>query len=323
MSSSVSIVIANRNHSGYLRELLSDIFAQTLKADEVIIVDDCSTDDSRSMLAEISAAHPSVKVLLNSENRGTNFSANRGMKEAKGEFITFHSARNRLTPGFLEASVTMLNQFPSAAFCCSFFGHIDTLTGGVGSGDPGWSNIPRYFSSGELADVKPAGSIPGHSSVYRKNLFEACGAHPEELAWHSDWFTTQVVAARFGVCYIPAALAFIRLNDPKSYSATGMRDWEKQRVIVRRILDKLLSAEYSDVLPFFQNSQAMVGLFEDAKRLIMEDPLIWSSEQLLAISKTFKPEQQEDLAKRIEMAVTVINGLHPELRERMTNYRRP
>jgi glycosyltransferase involved in cell wall biosynthesis len=315
--STVSLIIANCNHGHYLNELLADVFAQTRRPDEVIVVDDVSTDDSMAVLESFAAKERTLRILRNNTNQGTNFSANRGLAAASGKYVTFHSAKNRLAPHFLERTLAMLEQYPSAGLCCSFFAHLDFNTGNVGAGDLGWSNVPHFFPPLELAHINMGGGIPGHSSIYLRELFVEYGGLPSELEWHSDWFVTHVIAARHGFCYLPELLAIIRINDPKSYSNAGRRQWDKQRIAIERMLNKLFSAEFLDVVPFFQSTSLLSGLFDDVLRYIMEDPLSWSPEALVEISQMFHPAQQETMATRLQMAITVIEGLHPNIRAKL------
>lgn len=81
--SGVSVVIPNYNGAGLLRENLPSIL-EALRAwggpSEIIVVDDCSTDDSREVLI---ARFPSVKLLVNERNQGFSGTCNRGFAEAR------------------------------------------------------------------------------------------------------------------------------------------------------------------------------------------------------------------------------------------------
>ena len=70
----------------YLREQLDSIFAQTMLPDEVIIVDDCSTDGTVDLLEEYAKEHPIV-LLKNTENLGINANFTKGIGASKGDYI--------------------------------------------------------------------------------------------------------------------------------------------------------------------------------------------------------------------------------------------
>jgi glycosyltransferase involved in cell wall biosynthesis len=84
----VSIIMPNYNHAPFLRERLDSIFAQDYTNKEVILLDDASTDESRTILNEY-AARPEVKhVVLNDANSGNTFIQwEKGLSLATGDYI--------------------------------------------------------------------------------------------------------------------------------------------------------------------------------------------------------------------------------------------
>lgn len=84
----VSVIMPNYNHAPFLRERLDSIFAQDYANKEVILLDDASTDESRTILNEY-AARPEVKhVILNDANSGNTFIQwEKGLSLATGDYI--------------------------------------------------------------------------------------------------------------------------------------------------------------------------------------------------------------------------------------------
>lgn len=80
----VSVVIPSYNRQACIVSLLSDLRAQTLENFEIIVVDDCSPDDT---VATIQREFPEVRLLLNENNSGPAVSRNRGFREARGRII--------------------------------------------------------------------------------------------------------------------------------------------------------------------------------------------------------------------------------------------
>jgi glycosyltransferase involved in cell wall biosynthesis len=66
----VIIVVPNYNHARFLRQRLDSIFRQTFQDFEQILMDDCSTDASRSIISEF-ANNPRVRTEFNPENSGS------------------------------------------------------------------------------------------------------------------------------------------------------------------------------------------------------------------------------------------------------------
>ena len=112
----VSIIMPNYNHAPFLRERLDSIFAQDYANKEVILLDDASTDESKTVINEY-AVRPEVKhVILNDANSGNTFIQwEKGLSLATGDYIWIAEsddvADNRLVSrlvGVLEQSDAMI-----------------------------------------------------------------------------------------------------------------------------------------------------------------------------------------------------------------------
>ncbi|MCL2629481.1 MAG: glycosyltransferase [Alphaproteobacteria bacterium] len=87
----VSIIIPNYNNAEYLPDCIESVIAQSYKDIEIIIVDDCSTDDGAGMrIIEDAARRDSrIKIVKRPENGGVGAARNIGIDAARGEFIAF------------------------------------------------------------------------------------------------------------------------------------------------------------------------------------------------------------------------------------------
>lgn len=99
----LSIIIPAYNAEAYLPQCLDSILAQEQQGCEVIVVDDGSTDGTAALLER----YPDVKV-IHQENRGMSTARNRGLDEARGEYILFVDSDDLLTDGALETLVAEL-----------------------------------------------------------------------------------------------------------------------------------------------------------------------------------------------------------------------
>jgi glycosyltransferase involved in cell wall biosynthesis len=80
----VSIIVPNYNHARFLRQGLDSILHQTFQDFELILLDDCSMDNSRAILAEY-RWDPRIQMQFNEENSGSTFKQwNKGVKLARG-----------------------------------------------------------------------------------------------------------------------------------------------------------------------------------------------------------------------------------------------
>ena len=101
----VSIIMPVHNGEKTVLTALAAIINQTWKNFECIVVDDCSTDDTRAVLEQVAARDSRVKVLSLAENSGTYVARNAGLNAAGGDYITCHDADDWSHPRKIELQV--------------------------------------------------------------------------------------------------------------------------------------------------------------------------------------------------------------------------
>lgn len=85
---SLAVIIPNYNNEKFLTKCIDSVLAQTLLPDEIIIVDDVSTDNSRELINELAKKSNIIKPIFLSENGGVSHARNTGIKAAESEYIT-------------------------------------------------------------------------------------------------------------------------------------------------------------------------------------------------------------------------------------------
>ncbi|MFJ5285031.1 glycoside hydrolase family 99-like domain-containing protein [Pseudomonas sp. NPDC088429] len=103
----VSVLVPNYNHERFLRRRLDSIYAQTYQNIEVILMDDCSTDQSRRVLSEYADKYPDVTIkLFNETNSGGVFRQwAKGIKAATGDLVWIAESDDYCDEHFLQALV--------------------------------------------------------------------------------------------------------------------------------------------------------------------------------------------------------------------------
>jgi glycosyltransferase involved in cell wall biosynthesis len=110
----VSIIVPMYNVSKYIKDCVNSLLAQTYPNIEIILVDDCSTDDT----LEVAKSY-NITILQNKENVGTYISINRGIEYSIGSFITIIGSDDTFTPDKIEKQAMTLieNKKIVACFC--------------------------------------------------------------------------------------------------------------------------------------------------------------------------------------------------------------
>lgn len=117
MQTKISIIIPTWNSARTLGACLESLFAQTYRDFEIIIVDDGSTDDTRTILAPYENR---IKLIVQ-ENQGSSPARNRGWREAKGDDLLFLDSDIILRPDTLEILLRALDGHPDASYAYASF----------------------------------------------------------------------------------------------------------------------------------------------------------------------------------------------------------
>lgn len=110
----VSIILPTYNGSRYLRQSVDSVLRQTYTAWELIIINDCSTDDTLQIAEEYAAADSRIKVFSNPKNLKLPMSLNRGFELAGGTYFTWTSDDNYYADNAIEQLVSALQARPDA-----------------------------------------------------------------------------------------------------------------------------------------------------------------------------------------------------------------
>lgn len=218
----VSVVIPCYNHGEFLQETLDSLQLQTYSDFEVIVVNDGSTDEGTvALLQRLKMARTTV---VHTENRGVSAARNRGIAEARGEYILPLDADDRIGPDYLELAVALLDSESDAGIV-----YCERLLFGEREGvDP----LPEYDPRGLLIDncICPA-------ALFRKIDWKRVGGYSEKMVhgWE-DWdFWISISELNRRVIKIPEPLFFYRVRSKsRDHSLQFYQKMAMMTVIVLR-----------------------------------------------------------------------------------------
>lgn len=225
----VTAVVPNYNHARFLPKRIDSILGQTFQDFELILLDDCSTDESRMILSKY-ASTPRVRIELNERNSGTPFKQwNKGVRMARGKYIWIAESDDYADERLLERLVRELetDEKITYAYCRSWrVTENDHVEGFV---EP-YLDPPdvRRWSSDFCSDgveecrrylVRTNPSANASAVVFRKAVFENVGGADESLKICGDWKLWAAMALRGKVAYVSEPLNHYRFH-PKSVRST-------------------------------------------------------------------------------------------------------
>ncbi|MFG5857240.1 MULTISPECIES: glycosyltransferase family 2 protein [Dysgonomonas] len=111
----ISVILPTYNHAPYLRQRIDSILNQTYQDFELIILDDCSPDNSRDVIEEYRNVSHISHIIYNKINSGSTFKQwKRGIELAKGEYIWIAESDDYADPTFLEKIMDSISKYNSA-----------------------------------------------------------------------------------------------------------------------------------------------------------------------------------------------------------------
>lgn len=270
-----SVIIPLYNKENFIENTLKSVLGQTFDDFEVIIVDDCSTDNSLEKISELISSK--FRIIKHGKNKGLSASRNTGIKNANSDYIAFLDADDIWKNTFLEESKLLIDKFPNI----KLFG----------------TNYEDYYSKDNIILPKNnAKKLEKHSVIAdffaislaqplycqssfcaHKSVFETIGLYNEAITYGEDVDFNIRVNSRFSLAYSTNALV--------SYTASSENQITKSRISEKTITD----------FDSFENDQISPSLkkFLDFKRYMM--------------AKNYRLENNEEAYKKMKQKIDLKN----------------
>jgi hypothetical protein len=272
--SNASVIIPNFNHSEFIGKAIGSVLAQGDDVAELIVIDDASTDDSVAVIEAALHGHPNARLLRNATNRGTIATLNRGIEEARSDFVLLAAADDIYLPGMLAACLRALELNPDAALVCGT-PLIEWSDGSLLRVLLPFGDAARYVPPDELVRCASRQNVLFFTgaALLRREAILAAGALMPQLRWHADWLLDFVLALRHGFYHLPQDCCVMKYS-PHSYSQ-GRHDWPRQKEILRTLIG-LLAGRYPDVMPLFREAALLPTYNIAFMQTLMTDPKLRS-----------------------------------------------
>lgn len=240
-------IVANYNHEKYLPECLDAILSQTYPFDEIIIVDDASTDGSIRLIKNYQQKHPQIKFIPNPKNLGVCVTFNNTLSIAKGDYVAMCGADDYLSPYFLEKTMEVAKKYPDLGLITSDICKFEDPKPYQFKRDVGIENATStqvYMPGAKLyKELRKNNFVFSWGSLYRRELLVKYG-YNKKLASLSDFFINSQITLKHPIAYIPEVLAYARVNTAQgSYGDRIRKSYKLRKEATKHLLDLVFSKE--------------------------------------------------------------------------------
>ncbi|WP_407401494.1 glycosyltransferase family 2 protein [Chryseobacterium sp.] len=241
----ISVIIPNYNHASFLIDRINSVLNQTYQDFELIILDDCSKDESISVI-EGFRNHPKVShVIYNKQNSGSPFQQwKKGIELASGEWIWLAESDDVAEPTFLETMIENIKKSDNVvlSYCASesidAFGNKNGKNTWANSvSDRNWDN--NFLNSGKteiITQLFYKNTIPNASAVvFQKDaidfsVFETI----VKMKFTGDWMFWVSILQKGDVAYDHRLLNNFRYHD------SSTRSWKSKEMELKRFEECLI-----------------------------------------------------------------------------------
>jgi len=244
-SATLSVVLPNYNHAKFIGRALAALLAQERAADEIIVIDDGSTDDSIAVIERIAATAPAIRLLRNPGNIGVIPTLQRGLEAARGKYVYFAASDDWVFPGFFALALRRLEADPDVGLFCGEAVLVDGTSNRPFAVRPA---VRPRMSAGSIdaAEVNKLlratdNWILTGSAVFRRECLAWAGGFDERLGSFADGFIARKVALRYGFYFEPKIVASWVVF-PDSVSRRTARDLQRSKYILDAV-PKLIAAD--------------------------------------------------------------------------------
>jgi glycosyltransferase involved in cell wall biosynthesis len=278
----LSVIVIIENAALTIKKTIDSIVHQSRQADDVLLFDNGSTDDSLGCIADEIKKHSGITVFKSSTKLDMAEAMNNAVSMIKGDYCLIATANGWVMPGYFGEAMDLVSKYPDAGLVCADDCVYKTKNG---QGDePGlmWAETPSFLSPDQLSACMAGRGIIEHGVIFRRIALLDNGCFNPELKWYSNWFVSLVIVFRFGCIYFPHSVCVDNSN------VRGSRlehvNTPEQLEIVTKLIRFLKSERYADVLPHFVKSGVMGEFPLDAVKVVMHTPEFWDSTSMLLIT---------------------------------------
>lgn len=279
----VSVIIPNYNHEAYLGYRIESILSQTYKNIEVIVLDDCSTDNSLDIVDKYRTDERLVSVIPNDANSGSPFAQwKKGLTMVKGDIVWIAESDDACADTFLEELVTFyLKNNLVMAFTLSRKMDLNGLLGEVVQKELTQNLIMNGcdYISNHISMITNASS-----AIFSRSCAQMINNNYYDYKGAGDWLFWTGIASQGNVGVLAKPLNYYRVHDKSTTSKmfSNGRDFHELRSIYSYLYNNGFWSKWTYLKKSAQMVYGIKNIFEFDDKEIKESLLKeWNGSSLI------------------------------------------
>lgn len=231
----LSVTVLNHNYGHFLKECLDSILSQSFENFELLVIDDCSSDNSLDVIGPF-LRDRRVRLITHATNSGFVQSLVEGVRLSAAPFITVVSADDLvLDPTAFERQMGLLESNPETAFCYSAWQFVDTTESGLSRQEPftvkPFADDHVWAGETEFRRLCAEYYVLHTGTIIRKAAYEAVGGYDESVRYTIDIAMWTLLCGAGEVAYIARPLYGYRVHGS---------NMSRDPAVLRATVDELL-----------------------------------------------------------------------------------
>ncbi len=218
----VSVAMCTYNGERFLAKQIESILNQTYKLHEIIILDDCSVDNTLSIIEDYAKSNRIIKFYENQHNIGFTKNFEKALILASGDLIALSDQDDIWKHDKIEK---LIESMPANSLL--IYSDSIRFTGDIPK-NPVSNPKYRRFEGSDVRKLSFFNTVSGHAMLIKKELLNLSFPIPTDVIY--DWWLAAVAACNGGVSYIKDILVYQRVHGSNATSSNGFNHYDPKQI---------------------------------------------------------------------------------------------
>lgn len=260
----ISAIIPTYNRAHCIGEAINSILVQTYPVSEIIIADDCSTDNTEEVIREMN--NPIIKYVRLPNNMGAGGARNYGVSRASGEYIAFLDSDDRWTSDKISKQIKYYELHPEVGLVYSRY--LFHKNDGSDIEVPEIKDL-SVLEGDIITDLFLRNKIGAPTVMIKKSIFEETGGFDEEMDSLEDWDFAIKVALKYPIGFVNETLLDVTQSGGGVSSSVTNHFVNRCKIIGRYKEDLIRLGKLDEAMLNTLKLAEQADVLEPVKKMIM------------------------------------------------------